>query len=146
MSIRVTAKIEGGEQLLRALKEMDADLDRVLEAAALEGAEVIREAAISRAPGDHIEVEVKEVKRGHATIEIGPDKDHWYYKFFETGTSAHEVRPVNRKALQITPEAYAMFASPSGMAARPFLRPAFDEKQAAAEAAVGDKLREAVEK
>jgi HK97 gp10 family phage protein len=144
--IKVTAKIEGGEELLRKLRAMSVDVDAELEAAVKDGGEVLRTAANDKAPGPHVEAEIKDSKKGRATIEIGPDKDHWYYRFFETGTAAHEVRPESKQALKLGDDIFAMVANPSGMSARPFMRPAFDEKSGEAEKTVGERLRKAVEK
>lgn len=32
-------------------------------------------------------------------VKMGPDKKHWYARFFETGTRAHEIRAHQAKAL-----------------------------------------------
>ena len=146
MSIKVRAEVKGGEDLLRKLKEINADIKAALEEAAKEGGEVILSAAKDMAPGPNLVMEITERKKTHATVSIGPDKEHWYYRFFESGVTAHEVRPKNSHALQLDESTWAMFANPSGFPARPFLRPAFDDREKEATNAAGDKLREAVER
>lgn len=146
MSIKVRAEVKGGEELLRKLKEIQLDVKSVLKEAANAGGEVILSAAKDMAPGPHLVMETTESKKTHATVKIGPDKEHWFYRFIESGVVAHEVRPKNRRALQIDESTWAMFAYPSGFPARPFLRPAFDDREKEATDAAGDTLKEAVER
>jgi hypothetical protein len=82
--------IEGGEELLKEIKRLGIDVEAMLKAAVLRGAEVIADAANERAPGPHNGVEVDKESKGSVTVNIGPDEDHWYYRFFETGAGRHE--------------------------------------------------------
>ena len=62
-------------------------------------------------------------------VGIGPDKDHWFYQFSETGAAAHEINgsPLlfqGREGMVKTAR-----VSHPGMPAKPFLRPAHDSTQ-----------------
>ena len=117
-----------------------------LEAAALVGATLFEEAAQPLAPGPHIDKDVAERSKERVSVDVGPDDDHWYYRFFETGAGAHEITgsPLvfeGREDLVVTGR-----VDHPGMAAQPFLRPAFDGEKDRATDAVGDELRKAVER
>lgn len=141
---KITVRLEGGEELLAALRKLEADIEGALRAAALAGAQPIVAAANSRAPGPHIEAEVVSVSGSRATAAIGPDKEHWFYRFFETGAAPHEIEGsplvfAGREGMVRT----ARLSHP-GMAAQPFLQPAFGERQDEANSAMGASLRSQV--
>lgn len=140
MAAGITVTLEGGEALIEALRRLEADIVGALGAAGAAGAVPVVDAANSRAPGPHIEAEVVGVSEKRVTVKIGPDKEHWYYRFAETGAAAHEIAgPLvfeGREGLMRTASAHH-----PGMAAQPFLRPARDEKQGAASDAMGASLR-----
>ncbi len=141
------AEIKGDEEFIKKLRSMGAGISDVLEEAALDGADVIKDHANKLAPGPHIETDVKSVTRTRAKVDIGPDEYHWYYRFFETGTAKHEVTPKNKAGLAfpfLGERIVRMISNPSGMAAQPFLRPARDEKEAAAEEATGRKFLDVI--
>ena len=126
-NIRVT--IEGDEELLKKLRALGAGVEQILETAVLAGAEIVKDSANRLAPGPHIEAEVTEKSRTKATAEIGPDKEHWYYRFFETGTAVHEIKPHKKGALAF-PWAGVDYVlqrvEVTGMPAEPFLRNSMD--------------------
>lgn len=108
--MRVIVNISGEKELLRKLKSLSDEIaGEYLKEAVLKGAEVIRQEASNKAPrrtgklAANIIKEVKEIERDSATVEIGPAKEVFYGLFVERGTSR--------------------------MQARPFLRPAIDEKK-----------------
>lgn len=137
-----TMHLEGGEELIAALEELDLTVKRELRAAALVGADVVKRVANARAPGPNIEASVSQTTGAKVVVDIGPDAAHWFYRFHETGAAAHEIHGAGllafegRDGVVITPR-----VSHPGMAASPFLRPAFDENQEAARDAMGDALR-----
>jgi HK97 gp10 family phage protein len=142
----ISVKLEGGEELLEALRQIDANMKAALRSATLAGAQPIADAANSMAPGPHIETEVVSATTGEATVAIGPDKEHWYYRFQETGAAAHEITgsPLffeGRAGLIRT----ASVTHP-GVAAKPFLRPAHDAKGDDARDELGAALRVEIEK
>lgn len=124
--MKVTTKIEGLGDLSKAFQLLKGATDTVLEPAARAGAEVVRQAANQDAPGPHNEINMKRVSQKKAEAEIGPDKEHWYYLFEETGTDAHEITPSKKKALTWPGGPMVKRVSHPGRAARPFLRPALD--------------------
>ena len=146
-NIRVT--IEGDEELLLKLRALGAGVEQILETAVLAGAEIVKDQANSLAPGPHIESEVTEKSRTRATAEIGPDKEHWYYRFFETGTTGHPITPHKKGALAF-PWAGIDYVLASvwvmGMPAKPFLRNSMDEKQDSAVDATGAEFKREIDK
>ena len=149
MAGRVIVKIEGGEELLAKLAAMGVNVGKVLEAAVTAGSELIAEGARSKAPGPYIEAVIDPSTSSggtSVTMAIGPDKAHWFYRFFETGAGRHEIKGSpflafeGREGLVLT----GAVMHP-GMKARPFLRPSFDQNQNRATDLVGEHLRRAVE-
>ena len=141
---RGAATIKGGEKLLAKLQRMGVDVDKALEAAAVAGATVIAKGANPRAPAPLIDVEVVERSRGHVEVDIGPPDEKWYWRYKETGAAPHEITGTplafeGDEGLIITGG-----VAHKGMAADPFLRPAFDSERDRATDAVGDDLRKAV--
>lgn len=141
-------KLEGLEECLKLLEMAGESAIQALEEALLEGAEVMRAEAELNAPGGEGMVkEVESKKRGEATVAVGPDKAHWFFRFFETGTTAHEVNPDEAKALHLVPlgDVIVARAQAGGMAARPFLRPAFDGKAEQAKQKFGEAIWKRIE-
>lgn len=146
MSDRVDVHVEGGEALMAAIVELGLSVRRELRQAGRAGAEVIRQAAEANAPGPHIEIDVVSATGEQVVIDIGPDADHWHYRFAETGAAPHEIRGnpllafAGQNGLVVTRR-----VSHPGMAARPFLRPAHDGSRTAAADEFGAALRERIE-
>ncbi len=144
---RVTAKIEGGAELVRRLEKMGLDVRQVVEAAAQAGAQVIADAANGLAPAPRVlvEADAKARKPGRVTMSVGPDKEKWYWMFLETGATEHPITPRRKKALAFDVDGERVMAwavKHPGMAARPFLRPAFDAEQANAKDMVGEHIKQ----
>jgi len=141
MGARVTVSIKGDKELIQALKKMGIDVERVLEMAAQAGAEIIAQDAGRRAPRPLIATEVSARGKGSVTVDIGPLDKVWYWKFLETGAQAHSITgsPLvfeGSEGLVVT-----RGVGHSGMAARPFLRPAFDSRKGAAKDQVGEVIK-----
>lgn len=115
----VSVTVEGGADIIAALTNLKADLgEAALQEAALAGAEIVRVDATLRAPrsvgpgtypggghaADHIIVKLSD-KPGEAAALVGPDKDGWYLRFAETGTSKKPADPWLRPALDENKEA-----------------------------------------
>ena len=142
--------IKGDKELLDKIAKMGNQISGVIEDAALTGAEEFQDRAKSLAPGPHVEMETVKKTKTQAEVDIGPDDEHWYYRFFETGTAPHEITPSIAGALEF------MFAGElivraivkkhPGMPAQPFLRPAFDEKRKDAGNRTGDRFLEVINK
>ena len=149
MPNKIRMTIEGDKELVKKLKELGDGAEQVLETAAEAGAEVIADQANNHAPGPHIEVDITEKSRTSATVEIGPDEDHWYYRFFETGVQPHEITPKSAGGLAfagIEGEIVLQLVQHPGMPANPFLRPAMDEKKQAAVDATGAEFKQEIDK
>lgn len=141
----VSVRLEGGEELLRKLERLDVNVKGALRAAGEAAADVIQGVANSRAPGPHVETDVLRATGSFVEVAVGPDKEHWYYRFHETGAAPHEI---TGSPLAFEGDVGTVITSQvahTGMAAAPFLRPAMDEKQDDAVDAAGDRLRLAVE-
>jgi len=135
--------VSGNDELRRILSNLTAAPAAELEAAARAGADVILQDAARGAPGPHIEMETVSNTGQAVEIEIGPDRKHWYYKFDETGAAPHEITATNARLLSFYAGGRRILARSvhhTGMAARPFLRPAADSQADAAAARVGDVL------
>jgi HK97 gp10 family phage protein len=141
---RIDVSIEGGEELLEKLERIDADLRNTLRAATLAGAQVVADLAAGMAPGPEIATDVVEATSGHCVVAIGPDAEHWHYRFLETGAAPHEITgdPLQFEGDQGLVRT-ALVAHP-GLAARPFLRPAHDGSHDEQRDAVAARLREAI--
>ena len=137
MALRV--EVTNLEEVRRVLEQLGPKAVAAMPAAIAEGAKVLQARMVALGPGPHIEIE-----QDGASAEIGPDKEHFYYCFFETGTSAHLVEPREKSALKWG-EQYAARSRPGGMAAEPFMRPAVDEGVGEIGEAMGKVLLAAVE-
>lgn len=144
---RMTAKVEGIDELVAKLRRMGISVSDSLSIAVQVGAEVIQSAANPKAPAPNIITEELEKSSTKVTVGIGPDDAHWYYRYLETGASAHEYSGNPLLAFEGS-EGTIITGSVShpGMAAKPFLRPAFDEKHKAAEDEVGAELLKVIER
>ena len=144
------AEIKNMDDLEKKIVGLRKDMSKILEQAAQAGADVIADEANHLAPGPYIDTDVVGLTWAHADVEIGPDKEHWYYLFYETGTAPHEVTPRSVGGLEFPGQEGEMvvrqIVSVPGMAARPFLRPAFDGKKDEAEEATGREFLKVINK
>lgn len=145
MAKRVRANVEGGTELLQKMHRMGLDVGAILEQAAMAGAELIANAANQIAPEAKIGTEVAWNERGQAAVNIGPPAEKWYWRFLEFGATAHEItgNPLifqGDSGLVIIGR-----VEHTGIAATPFLRPAFDDRKDAAVDATGGEIRKAIE-
>lgn len=141
---RITVTLEGGEELAAALRALDGSVKAALRRATLAGSEPVVDTANAKAPGPHIEAEVLSATENRVTVAVGPDTEHWYYRFAERGAAAHEITGVPLVFEGRAGMIRTASVSHPGMAARPFLRPAIDEEQGAAKDAMGAVLRAAI--
>jgi len=145
-NIRGVARVEGIDELVQKLHQLGADVKEELEAAVVDGAEVIKKEANRLAPGPHIDTEVEESSDTHVTVAIGPVEEKWFYRFFELGATAHEITgsPLafeDEGELVVTRRVHH-----PGIAARPFLRPAFDKNKDKAIETAKKRLRKRIER
>lgn len=151
MARKNAIKIElvGEQKLKERLQKMGQAVVRINRAAAEAGAKVILDAATPKAPGPHLGMEVVRSDEDQAEVAIGPDKEHWYYQFFETGAGSHEISPKNRKALAFPGrdgDKVTGGLQHPGMPAEPFLRPAMQNNEDEARDAAGKTFRAEIEK
>ena len=146
MSAAFDVKLEGGDELIAALRRMDVNVKSELRAAVSAGAEIVRDAANGLAPGPHIAMQVIKATQTVVEVDIGPKAEKWYYRFFETGAAPHEIRG---KALLAFEGSNGLVVTPvvshPGIGASPFLRPAMDANEGEATDAIGAKLRSSIE-
>ncbi len=142
--MKITARIEGLDDLKTAFQRLKGATDAVLEPAARAGGEVIKQAADKNAPGPHNEISTKRVSQKKVEVLIGPDKEHWHYQFAETGTDAHEIEPSHKKAMTWPNGPVVKHVSHPGRAAKPFLRPAIDSNQSKILDAISNVLRKVI--
>jgi HK97 gp10 family phage protein len=149
---RSEAKIEGTAELIKELKALGVNVRKTLRGTMRAGGKVIGEAAEANAPesskrGKKISVAIVAATSDRVTAAVGPNKRHFNLRYFETGVPAHAIS--GNPLLQFTNRGGDLVktgrVSHPGMAARPFLRPAFDSQGDQAVKVVGESLRLAVE-
>ena len=145
MGETVRVRIDGVDELVRELQRRGVRVEAALETAVAAGGEVIRDAANRLAPEPMIAMETR-ARRGRAQAVVGPPDDRWYWRFIEFGAGPHRIRGDPRLAYagELADPLRPHEVSHPGMAARPFLRPAADERRDEATDEVAAVLRKAV--
>lgn len=136
-------RLEGDDELLKYLREIGEAVPRELKESVLLGGWVIANEAQALAGSEGVIAEVEFARDTYVRVAIGPDKEHWYLLFRETGARPHEISPDDRAALKLYPagdEIYSESLHHPGVMARPFLRPAVDRKEDTAVAVIAEKL------
>ena len=141
--------VDGIDDLVAAIGRVARAPSGAAMAAVFDGAEVLKEEMNLKAPGPHIDTnaDMKGLASGVVAALIGPLKDYWYYRFFETGTAPHEVDQETARALRFYDGGEAVFSAGHkvrGVAARPFMRNTVDSHGKKAIEAVAAKLRRAI--
>lgn len=144
---RITVKIEGADELIKKLRRLGVDTSQILEAAATIGAQVLADDANARAPEPKIAMETVEAKKTSVMVDIGPLDEVWWWRFLETGAQPHTITG-NPLVFEVEGDETIQtgLVQHPGMAARPFLRPAFDGKHPKATDAFGKVMKKTVEK
>jgi HK97 gp10 family phage protein len=105
---KLTISPESLSRFKAALSQLrEVTREAIVKEALLAGGEVVHDAVERRAPGPHIEVEFakgsqlntgratgdmkKEIRSSGLYVVVGPDKEHWHYRFSEFGSSEHGV-------------------------------------------------------
>lgn len=146
MGDTIRVELVGERELLAKLDSLGISAKRLLEEAVSAGAAIVRDAAREQAPGPEIEMELERSSETSATAEVGPDKDHWYYRFHEFGAGTHAI--AGNPLLVFDGDSGVVRThevSHPGMAARPFMRPAMDGKQDEASDAMGKTFNAGIE-
>lgn len=140
------AELKGDKELKDKLEKLGTSARSSLLTAAEAGAEIVRVAANENAPAPHVEISSK-VEESRAEVSIGPDKEHWYYQFLETGAGPHEIKGNPYLAFEGRNGAViTKLVHHPGMAAKPFLRSAMDGNKDTASSAVGEVFRKEINK
>lgn len=97
--LQFDAKLEGLDELRAKLVAMGKKAYEVLDEATAAALQPTADAIRQDAPGPHIlqEKADKPNKKGVVAHDVGPDKDHWFYQFSETGVQPFEVDLVRKK-------------------------------------------------
>ena len=144
--INLNVFAENEREVIQAIVDANASVKKLLVAAVEAGSEVVEKVLDATGPGDGNAYSVVSRKESQVVAHIGPDKDHWHYRFFETGVQ-HDapILPKDAKALRIG-DLYRASAQPAGFPARPFIRPAGDSEQVLNDAAkaAGEKFKQAI--
>lgn len=148
MPNKMRVEIEGLQDLVQALEDAGANVKEVLQGAVLAAGEIVLQAAILAAPGSEIYAKLDEDESSDQKIvvNVGPDDQHWYYQFAETGATAHEISAAGALAFEGS-EGLVITKSVShpGMVAKPFLRPALTSTKDEAVEEVGSHIKGALE-
>lgn len=146
VSFGITIKNEA--EVRKAIQAMGKKVEDVLEAAMIAGAETLIQAADSRAPAPgNILHETVDKSRKKVTVHVGPSSKKWYYRLLEKGLPAgrNRVRKSGLKALKMFIDGRVVYAKKTkGFPARPFLRPAVDERKEKISAEAGEIIKKAV--
>lgn len=146
--MKLNVKVKGDRELVLKLRAMaDEAAGEALARAATAGALLVENAAKEKAPFKtgslrrSIHTEVTEQRRDYAEVTVGTDLV--YAAQVEFGGT---IVPKKGKFLVFEVDGETVFARSVTQVARPYLRPAFDEKKDAAEKEVGRALRMLVER
>jgi len=148
---KVSVKVEGGPQLLKEFAALGGNVRSTSRSAIRAGAKVIQAQAevnaqaIATRPAKHTQIKISQRVKGTIEAMIGPSKRKWFYRYFETGVTPHEITGA---PLVFEGDAGLVViggVNHPGLVARPWLRPAFDSKQGEAPAAIEAAFRKAIE-
>lgn len=151
MANTTTVKIEGGENLLKELQALGGNVRSTARTAMRNGAKVVQAAAelnaasIAVHAGKHTRIQATSLAMGVITMAVAPSKKKWYFRYFETGVTPHQIRGKPLVFMGDSGLVVIGSANHPGMAAKPWLRPAMDSTSPAAVAAIGETLRTAIE-
>lgn len=152
MSVRPTIELQGVDEVVRELRRRGLDVQAGLEAICHAGAHVVGEAATANAVQEvaaQIEEKTTAKRPNRVEVAVGVLKmrrGEQLALWLEYGTRPHRIpksRKRGRKVLKIG-DRYVRWVNHPGARPRPWLRPAFDEKQGAAQAEMGRATKKAL--
>lgn len=131
-------ELQGLDEVLGALKQIGVDAVEAVEAIATAAAEPAARAVAAKAPGkigEDIVTATTEKSKQRVTVSVGPSRKQWFARFLEYGTTPHTVTARRQRALKLygLGDVFRRKVDHSGTAAQPFMRPAFDTTQQAAQ-------------
>ncbi len=158
----MTVTLVGKNQIARKLKGLSGKVaGSIARRSGSAGARVIRNEARRLAPQESgnlrkaINVRVRRFqnKSGfhfYVAVDNGPSAKHdgWYAHFLEYGTQPHEIKPNKASALNLGSSSAVLYnvVNHPGIAAQPFMRPAFDTKKDDSVKVVSQKLWQNIKK
>ena len=140
--------ISGGRELDAFLQSFSVKMEKnILRAALRAGAAEFRDQARANVPVEEGDLKqsiriTSRFKKGTVYVSVkagGKRAPHWH--FVEFGTAAHRISPSGAGGLLIGGQVVGAADHP-GARPKPFMRPAFDTRSAAALQAVAAKIRE----
>lgn len=146
----MTVQIQGLDHVLAELERRGRNVSAELEDALVDGAEVIADAARGNARGAAesiargMYVDARPAAARKALVVVGSRSPLGH--LYEFGVGPHETRPKRKRALRLADDWFASRVQHPGMAAHPWLRPAFDSQQRNAQERIRQKLARALEK
>ena len=98
---KVRIELIGDKELHEKLHRLGVGVQAANSKAARAAEVPIQAEANAGAPGPNILAlqSKRESTEDLAVVDIGPDKEHWHYAFFEYGAIAHMIKPKKAKAL-----------------------------------------------
>lgn len=141
---RVRIELIGDKELKEQIRQL-GDRVQAINSKACRAAQVpILDEANALAPGPHIIALQSKLESNEnlAVVNIGPDKEHWYYQFDETGASAHEIKAGRSAGARLAFKGISGLVitrsvNHPGKSARPFLRPAMTHNREQAQKIAG---------
>jgi HK97 gp10 family phage protein len=135
MTTQMRVKIEGVSEVIAQIKRRGGNVQDGLEAIMNAAAEPIQDAAtanarsISQRTADAMTKETVLKRGGRVEVHIGPEKSRAFYAhIIEFGARPHRIVPRRAKALRFINGLIRRSANHPGSPARPFMRPAFDNR------------------
>jgi HK97 gp10 family phage protein len=147
-NIHGTTQIKGLKELYEALQTLPVKLERnVMRSALRAGMKVIMEEAKSNVPArtgalrDSFKISTR-LRKGTVTAKVSVGNEKAFYgRFVEFGTAAHVIAAKNKGQLMFFAGGFYRSVSHPGAKARPFMRPALDNKADDALRAFAAKVR-----
>lgn len=146
--MKMRVKIEGVSDVVAQIKRRGGNVTQGLETILNAAAEPIQEAATANARGisqrtaDAMTKETVVRRGGRVEVHIGPEKKRaWFAHIIEFGARPHRIVPRRSKALRFVNGALRRSANHPGSPARPFMRPAFDNRQGEAKQIAADEIK-----
>jgi HK97 gp10 family phage protein len=126
---KVRIELIGDKELHEKLHRLGKGVQAANSKAARAGEMPILAEATAGAHGPHIlaRQSKRESTEDLAVVDIGPDKEHWFYQFFELGAKVHTIKAKKAKALAFEGRNGLMVIQSvqhPGMKKKPFLKKA----------------------
>lgn len=132
----------GVDDAVATLAQLGVDISKALEAVTHAGAAVLQDGIEQHAPTTFDTARKTESKTPRRVrVVTGPIEDHWYVRFFEFGATPHTITAKGAQAITLDENLFRRSANHPGMAAQPFMRPAYDGNRQNAEQTIAARVR-----